>query len=500
MTDTVTPVELSALLDRAEAAAAPLADSDPRDRARALVAVAGRLDDAADELIPLAIAETGLAEGRLRGEIRRTTSQLRLFAEVIAEGAYLDARIDEADPDYVIGPRPDVRRVNVPIGPVLIFAASNFPFAFSVAGGDTAAALAAANPVVLKAHEGHPRLSRATAEIVDNALTAAGLPGAFNLIETRDDGITALRDQRVRAAAFTGSTATGRALAEIAAGRTNPIPFFGELGSVNPVFVTEAALRKNAAQIAEGYVASVTGSCGQLCTKPGFLFVPSHTLVADHIVDAAAEVGEHRELTPGITTGYLRRRDAVMSRPDVTTLVSGDVRVDDDGFGWATPAFVATSIEALVSAGGELLDEAFGPLSVIVEYDDAAALPELARRLFPGNLTATVHSADGEDSPELAALVRALVQLSGRVLFGGWPTGVSVTAAMQHGGPYPATTVDSTSVGTAAIGRFLRAVAYQNAPESLLPPPLRDDNPWQIPQRRSIKGLSAQWGSLSGRY
>ena len=500
MTDTVTPVDLSAVLDRAEAAAAPLADIDPHDRAHALVAVADRLDDAADELIPLAVTETGLAEGRLRGEIRRTTWQLRLFAEVIAEGAYLDARIDEADPDYVIGPRPDVRRVNLPIGPVLIFAASNFPFAFSVVGGDTAAALAAGNPVVVKAHEGHRRLSRVTAEIVENVLTAAGLPGAFNLIETRDDGIAALRDLRVRAAAFTGSTATGRALAEIAAGRTNPIPFYGELGSVNPVFVTEAALRQNAAQIAEDYVASVTGSCGQLCTKPGFLFVPSRTRVADRIVEAAAKVGEHRELTPGVTTGYVRRRDAIMSRPDVTALVSGDVRVDDDGFGWATPTFVVTSVEALVDAGDQLLDEAFGPLSVIVEYDDAAALPELARRLFPGNLTATLHSADGEDSPELAALVRALVQVSGRVLFGGWPTGVSVTAAMQHGGPHPATTVDSTSVGTAAIGRFLRAVAYQNAPESLLPPPLRDDNPWQIPQRRSLKGLSAQWGSLSGRY
>ncbi|MGH3639453.1 MAG: aldehyde dehydrogenase family protein, partial [Mycobacterium sp.] len=316
MTDTATPVDLSTVLDRAEAAAAPLADIDLHARARALVAVADRLDDAADELIPLAVIETGLAEGRLRGEMRRTTWQLRLFAEVIVEGAYLDARIDEADPDYVIGPRPDVRRVNVPIGPVLIFAASNFPLAFSVAGGDAAAALAAGNPVVVKAHEGHPRLSRATAEIVENALTAAGLPGAFNLIETRDDGVAALRDPRVRAAAFTGSTAAGRALAEIAAGRTNPIPFYGELGSVNPVFVTEAALRQNAAQIAEGYVASVTGSCGQLCTKPGFLFVPSHTRVADHIVAAAAEVDEHRELTPGVTTGYVRRRDAVMSRPD----------------------------------------------------------------------------------------------------------------------------------------------------------------------------------------
>jgi NADP-dependent aldehyde dehydrogenase len=500
LTEIITPGDLSDVLDRAEAAAVSLTDIGPYDRARALVAVADELDAAAEELIPLATAETGLAESRLRGEIRRTTWQLRLFAEVIAEGAYLDARIDEADPDYVIGPRPDVRRVNVPVGPVLVFAASNFPFAFSVVGGDTAAALAAGNPVIVKAHEGHPRLSKAIAEIVENVLTAAGMTGAFNLIETRADGIAALRDPRVRAAAFTGSTAAGRALAEIAAGRQNPIPFYGELGSVNPVFVTRAALRENAMQIAEGYVTSVTGSCGQLCTKPGFLFVPSHNLIADHVVGFAAQVGEHRELTPSVTAGYLQRRDTIMARNDVTVCVAGDVRVDDDGFGWATPTFVSTSVEAVVEAGDELLDEAFGPLSIIVEYSDAAALPELVKRLFPGSLTATVHNADGEHSPELTALVHALAQVSGRVLFGGWPTGVSVTAAMQHGGPYPATTVDSTSVGTAAIHRFLRAVAYQNAPESVLPPSLRDDNPWQIPQRRSAKGLSAQWGSLSGRY
>ena len=237
-----------------------------------------------------------------------------------------------------------------------------------------------------------------------------------------------------------------------------------------------------------------------MCTKPGFLFVPSHTPLADTIVEAAAKVGEHRELTPGVTAGYARRRDTITGRGDVTTLVPGSVRVDDDGFGWATPTFVVTSVDALVSARDALLDEAFGPLSVIVEYDDAASLPELAERLFPGNLTATVHAASGEDTPELAALVRSLMRVSGRVLFGGWPTGVSVTAAMQHGGPYPAATVDSTSVGTAAIGRFLRSVAYQNAPQSLLPPPLRDGNPWNVPQRRSSKGLSSQWGSLSGQY
>jgi len=360
------PTAVSDLLARAAAAAPACAETPPRDRARALVAIADRLDESADELISIAVAETGLAEARLRGELRRATWQLRLFAEVIAEGAYLDARIDEADPDYVVGPRPDVRRVNVPIGPVLVFAASNFPFAFSVSGGDTAAALAAGNPVVVKAHEGHPQLSRATARIVTDAFVGAGQPeGVFALIESREDAVAALRDERVRAAAFTGSTAAGRALADIAAARPTPIPFYGELGSVNPVFVTEAALRENAAGIAENYVASVSGSCGQLCTKPGFLFVPSVALLADAIAAAASKVGEHRALTPGVTGGYLRRRDTVTGHRAVTTLVTGSVRVDEVGFGWATTTFVVTSVDALAEAGADLLDEAFGPLSVI---------------------------------------------------------------------------------------------------------------------------------------
>jgi NADP-dependent aldehyde dehydrogenase len=495
------PAALGDLLDRAAAAAPAIAETSPRDRARALVDVADRLDASADELIAIGIAETGLSEARLRGEMRRTTWQLRLFAEVVIEGAYLDARIDDTDPDYAVGPRPDVRRVNVPLGPVLVYAASNFPFAFSIAGGDTAAALAAGNPVIVKSHQGHRELSRATARIVADALSDAGLPdGVFALIEDRQDGIAALRDERVRAGAFTGSTDAGRMLADIAASRPTPIPFYGELGSVNPVFVTEAALRENAGGIAEGYVASVSGSCGQLCTKPGFLFVPSAAPLADAIAAAASKVGEHRELTPGVTSGYLYRRDTITDHGDVTTLVPGSVRVDDDGLGWATPTFVVTSANALAAAGEELLGEAFGPLSVIVEYDDASELPRLAERLFPGNLTATVHAAPGEDTTELATLVRTLARVSGRVLFGGWPTGVSVTAAIQHGGPYPATTTDSTSVGTAAIGRFLRSVAYQNAPQSLLPPPLRDTNPWNVPQRRSPAGLSAQWGSLTGQY
>ncbi|RLV56924.1 aldehyde dehydrogenase (NADP(+)) [Aeromicrobium phragmitis] len=495
-------MNVNAILESAAQAAPAFARTTPRERATALVALAGALDAAGDEIVALGQEETGLTEARLRGELNRTSQQLRLFAEVIVEGAYLDARIDEADPDYAVGPRPDVRRVNVPLGPVLIFAASNFPLAFSVAGGDTAAALAAGNPVILKAHDGHPRLSEFTGRIVTEALTDAGMPeGTFNVLFGREEGVEALRDPRVRAASFTGSTQVGRMLADIAAARPVPIPFYGELGSVNPVVATPQAVAEDAAGLAQAYVASVAGSCGQLCTKPGFLFVPSAQPLREAVVAAAQDVAPHRQLTAGITAGYQERRDAVLKAEGVEVLVEGDVQVDDEGFGWATPTLTVITLAQLEAAGESVLDESFGPLSVIVEYgDDTAALPEVLERLFPGNLTATIHLGSGEDPQGWSELLEVLARTSGRVLFGGWPTGVSVTAAMQHGGPVPATTQDSTSVGTAAIGRFLRAVAFQNAPQAALPPALRDDNPWGIPQRRSAAGLSSSWGELTGRY
>lgn len=491
---------LEDILAAAAVAAPAYAMTAPRERARALLAIADRLDQEVETIVPLGQEETGLAEARLRGELKRTTSQLRLFAEVAVEGSYLDVRIDEADPDYVVGPRPDVRRLNVPLGPVLNFAASNFPLAFSVAGGDTAAALAAGCPVVVKAHDGHPRLSQLIAEIVCDALADSGMPeGVLALVVDRDDATAALRDERVHAASFTGSTQVGRMLADIAASRATPIPFYGELGSVNPVFVTPAALLADADRIAREYVTSVAGSAGQLCTKPGFCFVPDVEPMREAIVAAGGEFATSRLLTPSISQGYDRRRSAVMASPGVEVIVEGGVHLDDSGFAKVTPTIVTMSLADLQESA-DVLDESFGPLSVLVTYEDVKTLPEVVERLFPGNLTATVHAADSEDVAVLEPLVAAMSRIAGRVLFGGWPTGVSVTAAMQHGGPYPATTTDATSVGTAAIGRFLRGVAFQNAPAALLPPPLRDDNPWDVPQRRSPAGLSADWGNLAGRY
>ena len=497
MTATAAP-ELDRTVDdvarRAQEAFAGLSLTAPGLRADALRRAAATLGDHADELVAIAQDETGLAEARLRGELKRTQVQLRLFAHVVTDGAYLDVRLDEADPDFVLGPRPDLRRTLWPVGPVLNFAASNFPFAFSVAGGDTAAALAAGCPVIVKAHPGHPRLSERVAELVSAALTDAGLPAAtLQVVTSQDAGVALVEHPAVRAAAFTGSQRVGQFLAARAAARPDPIPFFGELGSVNPVLVSEQALRERADELLAGYVASVSGSAGQLCTKPGFLLVPEGTAYDDVVAAAAAQVPEHRLLNPSIADGYERRVAEVLGVDGVRVVHAGGSRRDADGQAWVTPTFVAAPLDVLRRAGEALLDEVFGPFSVIVEYPDGTDLADVVAELFPGNLTLTLHLGAEETAGEQAGLVARLARHAGRILLEGWPTGVAVTPAMQHGGPWPATTTDGTSVGTAAIGRFLRGVAFQDAPQELLPPPLRDDNPWDVPRTVAPRGESLAW-------
>lgn len=498
MPDTTAP-ELERIAQSAADAAPRWAALPPKARAAALVAVAEALEAAAPELVATAERETGLSNARLSGELKRTAVQLKLFADAVVDGSYLDVRIDDADPDFVLGTRPDVRRYRIPVGPVLNFAASNFPFAFSVAGGDTASALAAGCPVILKAHSGHPELSVETARVVSDALIGAGAPeGTFQLISGKDAGVAMLKDPRVAAGSFTGSIRVGRLLADIAAARPAPIPFYGELGSVNPAFVTAGALAENLEGIASGFAGSVAGSAGQLCTKPGFLFVPEENSLAERLAALSAQTPEQRLLNPGITSGYGARRDAILATPGVSVIAEGSLRVDDNGQGWATPTIVSVSVDTLLKQRESLKEEAFGPLSIVVEYGENTDLASVAGEVFEGNLTGTVHAADGESSDEIRGLVGWITGHAGRVLFGGWPTGVAVTPAMQHGGPWPATTNDSsTSVGTAAMSRFLRPVAYQNAPQSLLPEPLRDDNPWGVPQSRAAAGASRSWGATA---
>lgn len=440
-----------------------------QDRGAVLVAVADALDAATGELVRLAQQETKLTEARLRGELTRTTFQLRLFAEVLDEGGYLDARVDHADADWGMGPRPDLRRHGVPVGPVLVFGASNFPFAFGALGGDTASALAAGCPVLVKAHPGHPALARRTVEIAAKAAGSAGAPlGVLGLFEGLEDGQAAVVDRRVKACGFTGSQSAGRALFDLAVSRPDPIPFYGELSSVNPAFVTPAAAAQRPEEIATGFVGSFTLGAGQFCTKPGLLVVPADSSIPERL-EALDYPGAAPLLNENIYKRYVADRQELVDKEGVATAVSTSGATSDP----PTPSLVRTTAEEVVRDPAGLIKECFGPLSVVVTYRDADEALTVARAL-EGELTATIQGVDQEDTLA-GTLVTELSEVAGRVLWNGWPTGVTVSYAQQHGGPYPATTAPgTTSVGTAAITRFLRPVAYQNLPAGLLPADLRD--------------------------
>lgn len=470
-----TPEELDAVLERAAAAAPLYAALPAAERARALRSVADTLDGAADELVPVAMAEAHYPEARCRGELGRTTFQLRLFADVLEEGEYLEAMIDQADPDWGT-PRPDVRRLLVPLGPVVVFGASNFPFAFSTAGGDSASALAAGCPVVVKAHPGHPELARLTAELVVAALADAGAPeGVFALVSGFEAGKCAVTHPLTRAVGFTGSIPGGRALYDLAVSRPEPIPFYGELGSVNPVFVTRAAMAARGEGILEGYAGSATMGSGQFCTKPGVVFVPEgaelDALATDFEGRAAAPLLNER-----VAEGFARGVDELTGHPATEVLVQGR----GTGEGWS-PTLLRTDLDSLLEHSEVLLAECFGPATLVVAYPDERRLLEVGGVLH-GQLTVTVHGE--EDDPMAPALLALGASVAGRVVWNGWPTGVAVTHAMTHGGPYPATTAPlHTSVGSTAIRRFLRPVTYQSVPQPLLPPELRDGNPLAVPRR-----------------
>ncbi|KAA9089616.1 aldehyde dehydrogenase (NADP(+)) [Microbacterium radiodurans] len=462
----------------AATAAAPLWRTSPAaTRAAWIRAVADALDAATDELVEIADRETHLGTTRLRGEVGRTTGQLRLFADVVLEGSYLEATVDDADPSAT-PPRPELRRVLVGVGPVAVFSASNFPFAFSVCGGDTASAWAAGNPVVVKAHSGHPELSRRTAEIARAALAAAGAPeGSLALIEGREAGNALVQHPAIRAAGFTGSLSGGRALFDLAAGRPDPIPFYGELGSVNPVVVTPGAAAARGDALAQGLVGSFTLGVGQFCTKPGVVFVPRG---ADAFVDAVATavpgVSGGPLLTERITDAFPSGIDALADDPAVAVVARGA-----ESAGGAQPIVLRTDAAAVAERPETLLEECFGPVTLLVAYDGADDL-HAALRAVPGSLTATLHAEEADDVDDTLALLQ---ERAGRVLFAGWPTGVAVTWSQQHGGPWPATTSLHTSVGASAIRRFLRPVTFQDAPARLLPAELRDENLAAIPHRRN---------------
>lgn len=457
----------------ARAAAPALAALPLPARASLLRGLSQSLGRNAARLVAVADDETRLGVERLRGEIRRTQVQLEMFADVVEAGAFLDVMIDPPDPAAQPAPRPDIRRMLVPLGPVAVFSASNFPFAFSVLGGDTASALAAGCPVVVKAHEGHPRLSDLTRELADGVLPA----GCLTVVHGRETGRSLVTDPEIRAVGFTGSTSGGRALFDLANSRPDPIPFYGELGSLNPVAVTPAACAERGEDIVREYIASVALGQGQFCTKPGLLFLPARHGLEEHLRKGIAAVPPAPLLGSWISAAYRSTLTTLAGHPAVRPL---HVTREPEDPRAAAPALLTTSAEEMV-AHPELLQECFGPASLVITYTSPDDLLDAVRTL-PGGLTATIHGQEGEDERLVHRLSAALS--AGRLIWNGWPTGVAVTPAMHHGGPWPATTSPlHTSVGSRAITRWMRPVAYQNMPEELLPHPLRRTNPWNVPQQ-----------------
>jgi alpha-ketoglutaric semialdehyde dehydrogenase len=476
-----TDADVDTACARASAAFEVYGRSAPSVRAAFLRGIADELEKVREEIVARAHAESALPLPRLTGELGRTTGQLRLFADVAAAGAWVDARIDTADPARKPQPRPDVRSMRRPLGPVAVFGASNFPLAFSVAGGDTVSALAAGNPVVAKAHPAHPGASELAGAAIAAAAEAVGLPaGVFSLLF--DDGFAVgealVRHPLIRAVGFTGSRAGGQALARLAAERPQPIPVYAEMGSVNPVLVLPGALAERGRAIAEGLHASVTLGVGQFCTNPGLVFVPDGP-DADAFAERLAELTRAAAggvmLTPRIASVYASGVDRLRAKAELVAEGAAGA-----GLSHGRPAvFRADGATVLASHG--LTDEVFGPSTLLVRFRDRAELLRLVEGL-EGQLTATVH-ASASELPDYADAVRALEARSGRLVFDQFPTGVEVGHAMVHGGPVPATSDGrSTSVGTRAIERFTRPVAFQNAPAHALPPELQDANPLGIPR------------------
>lgn len=470
-----TPHEVTEAVRAAAAAAAAVAGAAPDERRRWLVAVAEALEDpeTAARLVTVADRESALGETRLVGEVARAAAQLRFYGDVAADGAWLEATVDHAR-----GADPDLRRMQVPLGPVAVLGASNFPFAFGTLGNDTGSALAAGCPVIAKAHPAHPATGRLLGRIATEVLAAAAAPaGAFGLVAGFAAGQQLVTADEVAAVAFTGSQRGGLALWRLANERPRVVPVYAEMGTINPAVLTPGAVARTP-ELAAGFVGSFTLGLGQFCTKPGLLLVPAGHDVPARIAAALAEAAP---------AGWLLTEPIAAAYADgVADLVAAGARVlarvPATEQGWAAGATLLAVPAADLVPGSRLLEECFGPVALVAEYADRA---ELARVLgaLQGALAGSVLSA-GAGDPDVAAYVAALTPLVGRVVVDQWPTGVAFTWAQQHGGPWPATSVPSaTSVGAAALGRFTRPVAWQNVPEAALPAALREANPWGIPRR-----------------
>ncbi|MBU2865410.1 aldehyde dehydrogenase (NADP(+)) [Pacificibacter marinus] len=463
-----TPALVDQAVQAAEDAFWSFGYSSRESRAKFLNAIADEIEARADAITQIGSEETGLPQGRLQGERGRTTGQLRLFAAHILAGDYLDRRFDEALPDRAPMARPEIRMMQRPIGPVAVFGASNFPLAFSTAGGDTAAALAAGCPVVVKGHSAHPGTGEIVAEAIHAAIKSCDIhPGVFSLIQggKRDVGTSLVQHPLIKAVGFTGSLGGGRALFDLCAQRPEPIPFFGELGSVNPMFFMPNAMSKRGTEIAEGWAGSLTMGAGQFCTNPGISVVldgPDADAFVETATKALSTIAPQTMLTDGIAEAYRKGGASISAAKGVQELIASTCDLRD-----AAPYLFVTSGKDWLE--NEVLgEEVFGPLGLIVRVKDMDEMAEIAKAL-KGQLTCTIH-LDDEDAQDAQKLLPILERKAGRILANGFPTGVEVCDAMVHGGPYPASTnFGATSVGTLSIRRFLRPISYQNIPAAVLP-------------------------------
>ncbi|MDH4431063.1 aldehyde dehydrogenase (NADP(+)) [Pseudomonas shirazica] len=470
-----TPEEVDAAAQAAEAAFAEYNALAPQRRAQFLDAIADQLDALDDTFVATVCRETALPAGRIQGERARTSNQMRLFASVLRRGDYLGARIDRAQPLRQPLPRPDLRQYRTGVGPVAVFGASNFPLAFSTAGGDTAAALAAGCPVVVKAHSGHMATAERVAEAIERAVVATGMPaGVFNMIYGAGVGEALVRHPAIQAVGFTGSLKGGRALCELAAARPQPIPVFAEMSSINPVLVLPEALQARGEQVARELAGSVVLGCGQFCTNPGLVIGIAGEAFSNFLAALGAQLADQpgqTMLNAGTLRSYAQGVQRLHQHPGVRHLAGADQAGDQ-----AQAQLFQADVSLLLDGDALLQEEVFGPATVAVAVADEAELRRALQALH-GQLTATL-IAEPQDLQRFAALVPLLQRKAGRLLVNGYPTGVEVCDAMVHGGPYPATSdARGTSVGTLAIDRFLRPVCYQDYPDALLPDALKNANP-----------------------
>ena len=469
-----------------------------RDRGAFLRTIAAKIESIAEDVIERAGQETALPRARLQAETARTCGQLRLFAQVAEEGSWVNARVDHADPNRKPAPKPDIRSMLRPLGPVVVFGASNFPLAFSVAGGDTASALAGGNPVIVKAHAAHPGTSELVGRAVQESVRECGLPeGVFSLLfgSGSQVGTALMKHPLVKAGGFTGSRSAGRTLMDVAASRPEPIPFYAEMSSTNPVFILPGALRERAGDIAAGLHTSFTLGAGQFCTKPGMVFLPQGSdaaAFAGKLRQSVAESAPFHLLTKTIHSSYDSAIAQRKTEAAVKLIAEGPQAGADAGFAVSSALF---ETDAAAFLGSDLEAEIFGPTTLLVEHSGREQVLAIARSLA-GHLTATIHGTE-QDLQEFADLIAILETKVGRLVFNGFPTGVEVTHAMVHGGPYPSTSDGrSTSVGSQAIFRFTRLVCYQGFPDSALPDELKDANPLGI--WRMIDGGMSHDSSASG--